>query len=127
MIGIPWVWWVKIGITHVSIGAFKRAFSVGKAFIGFPFPIMVVPIPGAYGIEQWLHGILKPLSCRFYKGDGSSEWFWLPAVGVVLPIMLLIVSMYLVSIDMILDTSIYPVVSGWFFEGLIFLIEKLLQ
>ena len=121
MIGVPWFWWVKIGITHVSIGAFKRAFSVGKAFVGFPFPIMFVPIPGAYGVEQWLHRVLAPLSCRFYRGDGASEWYWLPVIVVVLPVMLLIVSMYLVCFDMALGTAIYPVVSGWFFDALFFI------
>jgi len=116
MIGVPWFWWVKIGITHVGIGAFKRAFDVGKSFVGFPFPIMIVPIPGAYHFEQAIHSRLKGLSFRFYKGDGASEWFWLPAALFVLPIMLTIWGIYFLAFDRVLVTRIYPVVSEMVFD-----------
>lgn len=116
MIGVPWVWWVKIGITHIGIGALKRAFDVGKAFVGFPFPIMVVPIPGAYHFEQRIHRILTPLSFRFYKGDGASEWFWFPAAIFVLPIMFAILGLYIAAFDAYFGTKALPVVAGWFFD-----------
>lgn len=118
MVGVPWFWWVKIGITHVGIGAFKRAFAVDKAMWGFPFPIMIVPIPGAYHFEQRIHGILKPLSFRFYRGDGGSEWFWVLAAIFVLPVMLAIWGFYLAGVDALLGTSILPTVARLFFDAL---------
>jgi len=127
MIGVPWFWWVKIGITHIGIGALERAFSIDKAMIGFPFPIMVVPLPGAYYFEQRIHRILKPIKCKFYKGDGASEWFWGFAAFFVLPIMLSIWGLYLKGLDLILETSIYPVVKDWFFDVLFWVVEFLMR
>jgi len=127
MIGVPWFWWVKIGITHIGIGALERAFSIDKAMIGFPFPIMVVPLPGAYHFEQRIHRILKPIKCKFYKGDGASEWFWGFAAFFVLPIMLSIWGLYLKGLDLILETSIYPVVKDWFFDALFWVVEFLMR
>ena len=126
MIGVPWCWWVKIGITHIGIGALKRAFSIDKAMIGFPFPIMVVPIPGAYYFEQRIHRILKPINFRFYKGDGGSEWFWFFAAFFVIPVMLAIWGPYLKGLDLILETSIYPVVKDWFIDALLLVGEYLI-
>ena len=123
MIGVPWFWWVKIGITHIGIGALKRALSISQSFVGFAFPIMILPIPGAYHIEQRIHGILKPISCKFYKGDGASEWFWAFAAIFVLPIMLAIWGVYLALIDRLLGTSILTTVSTWFFDVVFFLGE----
>lgn len=108
MIGVPWIWWVKIGITHVSIGAWERALSISDAFIGFAVPIMILPIPGAYQIEQRTHKILRCLSCRFYKGDGSSEWFWFPAALFIIPIMLTIIGIYIALIDTAFSTIFLP-------------------
>ncbi len=106
MIGVPWFWWVKIGITHIGIGALKRALSISQSFVGFAFPIMILPIPGAYHIEQRTHLILKSLSWRFYKGDGSSEWFWFPAALFIIPVMLAIFGLYIALIDAIISTRI---------------------
>lgn len=78
MIHIPFIWWVKIGITGRT--AAKRANDIDEAVFGFPVPIFVLVIPGAYFAEQALHSFCKPLNVRFYTGDGASEWFWLPAV-----------------------------------------------
>lgn len=119
MVGVPWFWWVKIGITHVSIGAAKRAFAIDKAMWGFPFPIMVVPIPGAYHFEQKIHRELSFLSCRFYKGDGSSEWFWCPAALFVLPIMFATWGIYIAIADYFLGTTVLPFLAKRFF-GLFF-------
>lgn len=121
MIGVPWFWWVKIGITHIGIGALKRALSISQAFVGFAFPIMILPIPGAYYFEQVIHGILSPLSWRFYKGDGASEWFWVFAAIFVLPVMIAIWGVYLALIDRLLGTSILTTVSTWFFDVVFFL------
>jgi hypothetical protein len=123
MIGVPWFWWVKIGITHVGIGALKRAFDVGKAFVGFPFPIMIVPLPGAYHFEQATHRRLKGLSFKFYKGDGASEWFWFPAALFIIPIMLMVWAIYFLLGDIILGTTILPTVAGWFFDGVFWLVD----
>ena len=127
MIGVPWFWWVKIGITHVGIGALKRAFDVGKAFVGFPFPIMIVPIPGAYYFEQATHRNLKGISFKFYKGDGASEWFWFPAAFFIIPVMLVIWAIYFAGIDAIFHTTILPTVAQYFFNALFWIFERITQ
>lgn len=81
MVHIPFVWWCKIGIT--GVGAAKRAKQIDEAVIGFPLPVMILILPFVYEIEQLLHRLFAPLSCRFYRGDGSTEWFWLPAGAAV--------------------------------------------
>lgn len=88
MVNIPFFWWVKIGITKKSTGT--RAKSIDKPMPGFPLPIFAVPLPFAYEVEQWLHDVLSPLSCRFYSGDGSSEWFWAPAVIFAIPVLIVL-------------------------------------
>lgn len=127
MVAIPWIWWVKIGITHVGIGALKRAFSIDKAMIGFPVPIMVVPLPGAYHFEQAIHAKLKRLSFRFYKGDGASEWFWAFAAIFVLPVMLSIWGIYACLLDMVLGTTIAPVLIETFFDCLFWVVANLIE
>lgn len=87
LIQIPFVWWVKIGITAPHIGAGKRARQVGRAHFGFPVPIFFVPIPFCYQVEQFLHRMFAGLNCVWYKGDGHKEYFWFPVVAFVLPIM----------------------------------------
>lgn len=77
MIHVPFVWWVKIGITGRS--ASKRAKQIDEAVFGFPVPVMIMILPGVYEIEQSLHRALSPLNARFYKGTGHTEWFWIPA------------------------------------------------
>ena len=88
MLHIPAVCFCKIGITGKSAKA--RAKGLDRAMLGFPLPVFFCVVPGAYHIEQWLHNNLKPLSARFYKGDGSSEWFWILAAPFALAAMLLI-------------------------------------
>lgn len=77
MVHIPLVIFTKIGITGVS--AFGRAKQIDRAVLGFPIPVMVMFLPGVYSIEQALHKLFNFLNVRFYKGDGSTEWFWFPA------------------------------------------------
>ena len=78
---VPQVWFVKIGYTSVSTK--KRARSVSRLVWGKAIPIMWLPLPFAYRIEQRLHKTL-PMRARFYKGDGHSECYWLPTGIVVL-------------------------------------------
>lgn len=77
MVHIPFVFWVKIGITGKTAGA--RAKEIDRAMFGFPFPIMAIYLPGVNRIEKAFHRLCSPLSVRFYKGDGHTEWFWLIA------------------------------------------------
>lgn len=85
MVNIPFFWWVKIGISKKKTTT--RAKSIDKPMPGFPLPIFAVPLPFAYQVEQWLHDVLRGLSFRFYSGDGSTEWFWLPAILVAIPVL----------------------------------------
>ncbi len=73
MVNLPLVIFVKIGIT--GVGARKRAKQVDKAAPGVPIPIMIMALPFVYQIEQLLHGLFSPINTRFYRGDGSTEWF----------------------------------------------------
>lgn len=77
MIHFPFIWWVKIGITGRS--AERRAKQIDRAVLGFPVPVMIMFLPAVEMIEQALHHFFAPLHSRFYRGDGSTEWFWLPA------------------------------------------------
>lgn len=121
LVHIPFVWWVKIGITSVGIGAAKRAKNLDKAMFGFPVPVFFVIVPNAYGIEQELHRWFRRLNCRWYSKDGSSEWFWLPAALPTLCIMLAIWGLYVFVADALFGTTVLPVVSGWFFDALFFI------
>ncbi len=127
MVAIPWIWWIKIGITHVSIGALKRAFSIGKSFWGFALPIMFVPIPGAYHFEQAIHFNLKSMSFVFYKGDGATEWFWAFAAIFVLPVMLSIWGIYACLIDIVLGTTIAPLLIETFFDCLFLMVANFIE
>lgn len=104
-IHIPFIWWWKIGITGKSADA--RAKQVDKAVFGFPVPVMVVFIPGAYFIEQDLHRRFSFLQNRFYKGDGASEWFLFPVAFFMFPFMLAIWAGYVAAIDLILGTRFF--------------------
>lgn len=87
MVHCPFFFFWKIGITGIS--ATKRAEGIGRAVIGFPIPVFILVIPGAYFLEQWLHDICHFLKVDFYKGDGHSEWFWFPAILPALAVQLL--------------------------------------
>lgn len=88
MVHVPYIWFVKIGITGKS--AKERARGIDRTMFGFPVPVFFCFVPGAYHIEQALHRNLAGLSARFYRGDGSSEWFWIIAAPFALAVMILI-------------------------------------
>jgi len=105
MIHLPFFWWVKVGITSKS--AENRAKQVDRAVWGKPRVIMAVWIPGAYFIEQDLHRRFSRLNQRFYKGDGSTEWFLFPVALVLWPLMLAVWGGYINAIDLILGTDFF--------------------
>lgn len=78
MVHFPLILVWKIGITGVGIG--KRAKGIDIEMPGFPIPILFVPLPFVYQIEQALHDLCDPIKCDFYKGSGHREWFWFPAI-----------------------------------------------
>ena len=85
-VNFPLVWFCKIGITRKS--AKRRARQVDRAAPGMPIPIFILFAPFlAYPIEQGLHWLMDGLNFRYYKGDGSTEWFFilaaLPALAVM--------------------------------------------
>lgn len=78
LIHIPCIWRVKIGITGRS--AKQRAKQVSRAMPGFALPIGIMFLPFiAHAVEQALHHLFEPLTLRFYRGDGSTEWFYILA------------------------------------------------
>lgn len=85
-VNFPLVWFCKIGITRKS--ARRRAKQVDRAAPGIPIPVFILFAPFlAYPIEQALHWMMDGLNMRYYKGDGSTEWFFilaaLPALAVM--------------------------------------------
>lgn len=86
MIHFPMIWFVKIGITGRTATA--RAADIDEAVFGFPIPVFVLIVPEAYFFEQMLHSLCAPLNVRFYRGDGSSEWFFILAAVPALLFML---------------------------------------
>jgi hypothetical protein len=74
LIHLPCVWRVKIGITGRS--SKERAKQVSRAMPGVAIPVGILFIPFlAHPVEQALHSLFQPLQTRFYRGDGSTEWF----------------------------------------------------
>jgi hypothetical protein len=108
MVHFPFVWWWKIGITGKT--AKGRAKQVDRAVFGRPVVVMVVPIPGAYLIEQDLHRRFRWLNCRYYRGDGGTEWFWFPVAFVVLPFMIAVWGGYVYAVDLILGTRFFEMI-----------------
>ena len=112
MVHVPLICFFKVGITAVSIGAKKRASAIDRAVVGFPFPIAVVVIPGAYHVEQALHQMMRRFNVRFYKGDGASEWFLLAPLFVALPIFLAIWAIYIAAFDAATGTKFLPIIAS---------------
>lgn len=82
---LPLFW--KIGFAQHSV--MNRAAALDKEIFGFFFPVCWVYIPFAYALEQMFHRTFKALNTRvLYKGNGSTEIYWFPAAGIVLPVML---------------------------------------
>lgn len=77
MIHLPFFWFVKIGFAHDNV--FNRANAIDKAVVGRFQPVCWIYIPFAHSIEQWFHRTFRFLAFRFYKGDGSTETYLLPA------------------------------------------------
>jgi len=112
MVHLPFIWWIKIGITGKTAKA--RAKDLDRAVFGKPVVIMFVPIPGAYLIEQDLHRRFRWLNCRFYRGDGSTEFFWFPVAFVVLPFMVAVWGGYVYAVDLILGTRFFEMIVSLF-------------
>jgi T5orf172 domain len=63
----------KIGIAR-SIE--NRTRGINSTLNGNTYEIFSVKVFFAHRIEQFLHGIYRPLSARMH-GSGKTEWFWL--------------------------------------------------
>ena len=122
MVHVPFIWFFKIGITSAEIGAAKRAKQVDRAVFGFPLPIMVLFLPGAYHIEQDLHRRFSFCHSKFYSGDGASEWFFMFPI-VLWPVMVAVWLSYIYAVDLVLGTAFFETiiiflfnVFRWFFH-----------
>jgi hypothetical protein len=98
MINIPLLIFVKSGITGNT--ARKRAKQVSKAAPGIAIPIFFVPTFFSWELEQWSHRTLRTINVRYYRGDGHTEWFLLPAIFLIIPAMVCVwaVNAYLIFI-----------------------------
>jgi len=118
MVHFPLIFFVKIGITGRTAAA--RARDIDEAVWGFPIPVCIVIVPGAYMWEQMLHGLCRPLGVRFYDGDGSSEWFWFVAAVPALCFMLAVWGFYFWIISLCTNWNtlewylgILSIICGW--------------
>ena len=118
MVHFPLIFLFKVGITSLTIGALYRSKLIDREMPGIPIPIFILPLPGAYHVEQELHRILKRTNFVFYKGSGCTEWFFISPLFVVLPIMLTIWAGYLWLADCFFGTTMLPFFSKWFFYAL---------
>lgn len=106
MINFPLVVFVKIGITGKTVKG--RARQIDRAVFGIPVPIMVMYLPAVRRFETGFHRLFSPLSTRFYRGDGSTEWFWfLAGVPVFLLGVLYWWGVYLLVTNLHVITSIF--------------------
>lgn len=82
---LPIFW--KIGFAHTSV--MQRAAALDKEVWGMFFPVCWIYIPFAYPLEQAFHRAFKAFNTRIlYRGNGSTEIYWLPAAVPVLSFML---------------------------------------
>ena len=83
-INIPYLIFCKIGYTRIGrLGTRRR--EVDKHAPGWLVTIFFVPVPGALYIEKEIHKMCAFLRVRFYRGDGKTEWYYLPAA--IVPIL----------------------------------------
>lgn len=87
LIYLPIPLFVKVGI---SGNVWQRVGFISESLPGFVVPLLWVKVPFAWQLEQALHGWLSWLSVPFI-GSGRTEYFWLPAVLIVAPIMLFLI------------------------------------
>lgn len=79
----PW----KIGISNSA--EIHRQKQVSAAAPGIVKLVCTWSVGNARRWEQTLHGICRVFKMRYYKGDGHSEWFFMPAALIVFGIMIL--------------------------------------
>lgn len=77
LINIPMIFVVKIGITG---SLWSRISSIDKDNYGWDIPIFVIPVYGAYWIEQTNKRLCKSMQVNFFSGTGKTERFWIPAM-----------------------------------------------
>lgn len=103
LLHIPCVWRVKIGITGRSYKA--RAKQVSRAFVGIAVPVGIIFVPFfAKQIEDAFKFFFKPLKTRFYRGDGSTEWFLILVAPVFYGLMWLHLVVWLEVLRLIFKT-----------------------
>lgn len=93
MINFPLITFVKSGIT--SDDTSRRASQIDRDAPGYPIPVFFVPTFGHYYLEQWSHRAFSSFAIRYYKGDGHTEWFWLPVAIPIIFVMACIWFAYL--------------------------------
>ncbi len=121
MVNLPFVFFIKIGIT--GVGVLKRARGIDEDMPGIPIPIAFVPIPFAYEVEQSLHSLCDPIRISFYSGSGHTETFWFPAAIPALGLITGVWAAYLYLIDAYFGTHLLEVSSSMVARLLIFFLR----
>lgn len=101
MVNFPLVCFVKSGITGGN--AFDRAKQIDRDAPGWPIPVFFVVTFFHYELEQWSHRAFKSLSVRYYKGDGHTEWFWLPAGVFIILVQAALWVLYIGLLGLLID------------------------
>jgi hypothetical protein len=103
-LNIPLITFVKIGVTGKGKATTSgRAKQVSRAMPGVAIPVGIMFIPFfARPVEQAFHAVNSLASTRFYKGDGSTEWFWILAAVPYYILMLLHFQAWMWAAQMIL-------------------------
>lgn len=63
----------KIGIAK-SVDNRKK--NIGNTLQGYTYEIFAAKFFFSHNIEQFMHGVYRPLNARM-KGSGKTEWFWM--------------------------------------------------
>lgn len=121
-LNLPFFIFGKWGYTGKFSGVKDRAKSSSKAAPGVMIPIMVVPLLFPWYFEQMLHRFFADLQFSFYKGDGHTETYWLPAVVVVWFIYAAINVAYL---EILYQLEWSPVGAQWVFRWTIELVFRI--
>lgn len=87
LVYLPIPLFIKVGI---SGNVWKRVGFISESLPGFVVPVLWVKVPWAFQLEQAIHGWLSFLSVPF-MGSGKTEWFWLPAAVVLVPLFALVI------------------------------------
>lgn len=110
LINLPFLVVGKVGFSSTFKGVWKRSESTSDAAPGILWPIMAIPLPFAWFIEQAMLKLLSPTRSRYYKGDGHTEAV---NIGGVLAAWLIYACVWLAYLELAYMYDLSPVGAMW--------------